>query len=440
MEISLNELLEAREERVRIQNRMREENPHPLICFTMNIAGPTKTSPIIERAFRWGLKELDEKLLKYGVSAKRIDYQKCGPTAYYSVKGGAEEIKNICVGIEESCPMGRLFDMDVIGVDGKKLERESERCCIICNAPGRACAAGRIHSVEELQKKTEELIFGHFIKKDCEKLSDIAKSCLLKEVETTPKPGLVDLSNNGSHSDMTVSTFEKSAEALRSYFYDCADIGIETARSSAEETFVLLRNRGIKAEKEMYEATGGVNTHKGIIYSMGIVLGAIGRLWRAERPIADIEMVFAECSALSKGAAEVDFCNINGSTAGGRMYMLNGQRGIRGEASNGFPSVKNIALPIYESALESGKNQNDAGVLALVHLMANIYDTSVFNRGGEEGVSYVRECAKKAIESDDVIEYAKKMDERFIEKNLSPGGAADLLAITYFIRSVREGF
>lgn len=438
MEITLKEILDAREERVRKQERMQRETNAPLICFTMNIAGPIKTSPSIIRAFRYGLKELERDIKDYKIAAQVTEYEKTGPMCLLSVEGDAEDIKDICIKIEESFPLGRLFDMDVIGVDGKKLERPKERCCIICGKAGRECSAGRLHNVEELQSKTQEIITNHFVRTDSERVAELAKRCLIEEVHTTVKPGLVDLSNNGSHRDMNVQTFEDSANALVDYFGKCVTIGINTAENTPEETFYELRRAGIEAEKTMYNATKGVNTHKGIIYSMGVISGALGRLWKPDNPIASTENILAECSAMTKKAAERDFSDVDGSTAGGRLYLEKGIRGIRGEVAEGFPSVRNIALPIYRSELAKGKNKNDAGVITLLHLIAGIYDTSIYNRGGDEGVKYAQEYAKKLICNTPTQKDIEEMDKAFIEKNFSPGGCADLLAITYFLSSLEN--
>ena len=436
MDITLKEILDAREERVRMQMEMQRENPYPLICFTMNIAGPIKTSPLIIRAFDYGLKELENAIEKYGIAKQITEYKNYGPMSLLSVMADAQDIKDICVRIEESCPLGRLFDMDVIDVDGKKLERKKERCCIICGKAGRTCAAGRLHSVEELQEKTQEIISDHFAKIDAQKFAELARACLIEEVRTTVKPGLVDLSNNGSHSDMNVQTFENSANALVDYFGECVNIGINTAHNTHEDTFYALRKAGIKAEKAMYKATNGVNTHKGIVYSLGVILGAIGRLWKPDSPIAQTDDILAECSAMTKTAVEKDFANIDDSTAGGRLFLKKGIRGIRGEVSGGFPSVKNISLPVYKNELTNGKTKNDAGVITLLHLIANVYDTSIYNRGGDEGVKYAQEYANKLICDTPTINDIKEMDKTFIAKNLSPGGSADLLAITYFLESI----
>ena len=256
---------------------------------------------------------------------------------------------------------------------------------------------------------------------------------------TTPKPGLVDSNNNGSHHDMNVESFKKSAAALYPYFEQCLKIGFEGTEASPDSTFHKLRLAGLEAEKEMYFATNGVNTHKGIIYSMGVLLCTIGKTWSPVNPFSDIDKVFKECSRLVEESVKNDLEAIDKSTAGGRLYLSTGEKGIRGEVSQGFPSVKNISLPVFCKAFEEGKNKNDAGIVALLHLMGSIYDTSVYNRGGEEGVYYAQKYAnkilsQKSFDHGDIL----KMDLDFIKKNLSPGGAADLLAITYFINDLKD--
>ena len=133
MEISLAELLDAREHRVLTQRKIMEKYHHPLICFTMNIAGPVKISPTITRAFNYGIMQLEEQFSEYKILYRLIEYEKSGPVAFFSVGGDAQKIKDICISIEESCPLGRLFDMDVLDVSGIKLERGQERSCIVCH-------------------------------------------------------------------------------------------------------------------------------------------------------------------------------------------------------------------------------------------------------------------------------------------------------------------
>lgn len=440
-EVTLIEILEAREKRVSRQRELLEKYSRPLICFTMNIAGPIKVTPLIERAFSEGLGILESKVPHEKVLLSENAVLPTGCEAFLSVDMDAKELKKICVEIEEEIPLGRLFDMDVLDTDGGKLDRETERGCIVCGKKGRSCSAGRLHNVDELQKVTYEIMHGYFEKADREKISAIAVQSLIDEAETTPKPGLVDMRNDGSHSDMSIDTFIKSANSLYSYFCNCVKTGQETKALPPDEVFALLRKEGIVAEKTMYDATGGVNTHKGAIYSLGIICGAVGRLWSGKEPIAKTEEILSECALLVKESTKKDFEKINSSTAGGRLYKEHGLRGIRGEVADGFPSVSEISLPTYEKAFCDGLSENDAGVLSLLHLIANVDDTTLYNRGGIAGMEFAKNSVREVLEKSPFPDKkeVQELDDRFIEKNLSPGGCADLLAVTYFLHKIKSG-
>ena len=436
--VSLRDILQAREIRVRRQQALLTEYRTPLLCFTMNIAGPVKTTPLIERGFHAGLEALDSRLPQENILLREIRVLPTGCEAYCAISIPAVELKSVCADIEETHPLGRLFDMDVIGTDGTKLERETQRGCIVCGAPGRFCAASRAHSVEQLQRVTAQMLTRYFRSRDQEEIALTAVRSLLDEVHTTPKPGLVDRRNNGSHQDMDIGLFESSAYALRPYFGECVRIGQETARLLPEETFPLLREAGRKAEETMFRATGGVNTHKGAIYTLGILCGSVGRLWSAEKPVADIEKILAECARIVRISVEEDFASAKGSTAGERLYLKYGIRGIRGEMAEGLPSVKHIGLPRLRQFLGEGFSENDAGAYTLLHLIANVADTNLYKRGGEAGARWAAKAARELLAPAQCpgIRQLEALDDGFIARNLSPGGCADLLAATYFLHNV----
>ena len=123
-----------------------------------------------------------------------------------------------------------------------------------------------------------------------------------------------------------------------------------------------------------------------------------------------------------------------GKTAGERLYLQYGIRGIRGEAADGFPSVKNIGLPHFRQARAEGVSQNGAGVLTLLHLIAQVQDTTLYHRGGCDGAQWAAAAAKKLLPCPSNAQIAQ-LDDAFIARNLSPGGCADLLAATYFLHS-----
>ena len=437
MEVSLHQILQAREARARQQQALLGKYRLPLVCFTMNIAGPVKTTPLIARGFYAGLDQLNQQLPFEETCFLKTQELPTGCEAVFAVDAPARELKRICTDIEENHPLGRLFDMDVIDIDGTKLERETQRGCLICGAPGRLCSATRAHSVEQLQAVTTDLLAQYFRRCDPEWIGALATQSLIDEVHTTPKPGLVDRRNNGSHKDMDLALFETSAKALQPYFQRCVEIGQETAALSPEDTFSALREAGIQAEDVMFRATKGVNTHKGAIYVLGLLCGSIGRLWSAEKPVATVDAILEESKNMACDAVQKDFACATGKTAGERLYLQQGIRGIRGEAADGFPSVGNIGLPAFRQALADGLSPNDAGAIALLHLIANAQDTNLYHRGGCDGAQWSAAAAKSLLPHPSNGQIAE-LDDAFIARNLSPGGCADLLAATYFLYSLHK--
>lgn len=440
MEVSLRDILNAREVRVRRQQALLTEYRTPLLCFTMNIAGPVKVTPLIERGFYAGLEILDSRLPKENILFREIRVLPTGCEAYYVISAPALALKSFCADVEEKHPLGRLFDMDVIDTDGTKLERKTERSCMVCGATGRFCAASRAHCVEQLQAVTSQMLMQYFRNPDQEQVALLAVQSLIDEVHTTPKPGLVDRRNNGSHKDMTLALFESSARALQSYFKSCVQIGQETALLPPEETFPLLRAAGLEAEKTMFSTTGGVNTHKGAIYTLGILCGSVGRLWSAEQPIAGSNDILVECANIVRTSVPADLASAKGKTAGEQLYLQQGIRGIRGEIAEGLPSVRNIGLPRFEQFLADSFSQNDAGAYTLLHLIANVADTNLYRRGGEAGAQWAAKAASELLSAVRYpsIRQIEALDDGFIARNLSPGGCADLLAATYFLRKLTQ--
>ena len=441
-EVALPEILASREERAASQAEISARYKTPLVSFTMNIAGPRKNSPLIMRAFNFGIRLIYEK-----IPAQKILYSSVkpelntGPCAIFAVSCDAVQLKEICVEIEERVSFGRLFDIDVIDESLTKLSRKNERGCIVCGASGRYCAAARVHNAEELQTVTERLLTEGLFEADSKKAAALATESLIKEVRTTPKPGLVDLNNNGSHKDLTPELFEKSAYALENYFSECFKIGRAEQKSPYDELFGKLRAAGLNAEKAMYEATDGVNTHKGAVFSFGILLGAIGRLWRADEPVKAESELSAEAGKIA-AAAIADLSSPSGTTAGELMYINLGLFGIRGEAASGFSTVFKTSLPTYRELLAKKRSENEAGAVTLIHLISQTDDTAIYNRGGESGLFFAKNYARDILSDGNIptLRDIEKMDVEFIKRNLSAGGAADLLALTYFIDGLKREF
>lgn len=441
-EVTLAEVLEAREARVRRQDALREQYGAAVVSFTMNIAGPVKDSPLIRRAFRAGIRQLACGLRAWSLEIlhREENLAAAGCEALFAVSGPVGQVKRVCQSIEDGSRLGRLFDMDVISPAGEKLDRSGEeRPCIVCGAAGRGCASRRTHPVVELQNATRSIITEHFSNSDQDLVSRLVTQALLDEVCVTPKPGLVDRANSGSHRDMDIFTFTASAAALWPYWGKCVRIGRETAGEAAEAAFRALRREGQAAERAMFDAAGGVNTHKGAIFTLGLLCGAVGRLWKADAPCRDTAQILDVCAELAQWAFEKDLGEIRAEkiprTAGERLYREQGVTGIRGEAARGLPSVKEIALPVLRKALDAGKSRNDAGAIALLHLIAQVEDTNMIARGGMETARAAQTACAGLLEKNPLpdAEEIAELDREFIRRNLSPGGCADLLAAAFFL-------
>lgn len=255
-----------------------------------------------------------------------------------------------------------------------------------------------------------------------------AHRALLYEVLAAPKPGLVDRFDSGAHEDMDVFTFVDSVEALIPYFYRCTLAGIRHGEPDAS-LFSLLREYGLEAEGKMYEATGGVNTHKGAILSFGLICGAAGLLGRG----ASAEDICLTAGRIGAPLMD-DFRRIDpeGATNGERQYLAAGRTGIRGEAVSGFASVRCVALPVLWESLEKGMSLNDSALRVLMALIAGTEDTALIKRCGDRDVNVYRAEAAEALESEDLKSRLAGLNEKWSKEGISAGGCADLLAISLF--------
>ncbi len=285
-------------------------------------------------------------------------------------------------------------------------------------------------------------------KEYCNYISSMGIKSILYEVASTPKPGLVDRNNPGAHDDMDFFTFLSSASVLNSYFYDCTKAGIEFEGKDYRSLLNNIRPIGIKAEKDMFKATKGVNTHKGIIFSLGIIAAVAGNLFR--KTGKELHSPLEVCNLtklMTKGITkELEDAHIKDNpTYGERLYIKYGIKGIRGEVESGFKTVLEYSFPMFSQLISKGENHiNDILVQILLYLMANTEDSNILGRHNMEILYYSQNQAKKALELGGYFTregkaFVEAMDRDFIEKNISSGGAADLLAITIMLYLLENG-
>lgn len=482
-EVSLPEMLDAREHRQEVQRMLISSHHLPVISFTLNIVGPIKVFPLALRAFHEGVRLIETQChaWKIPVIATHSIESHTGYEYFWAVDRDVRSVKEILCLLEDSVALGRLFDIDVIQPDGQKISRTdlgfAGRKCLICNQDAFVCSRARVHSVKELLEKECQIMGGYFAEQHAKKLSSLSMQALLYEVSVTPKPGLVDRSNTGSHKDMDIFTFEASAVSLNHYFEKFALCGIDNSHEPYSRIFARLRSLGIQAEDTMYKATDNVNTHKGLIFSLAIMNCSLGYMYANRIPYSPENLLDIN----RKLVADVleDFEHVTADSArtnGERLYALYGMKGARGEALSGYGTVLCTALPVMRSCIRKGLSINDAGAITLLHIMAYSEDTNIVNRSSYETMKEIQNALRRKLEGPDMLRpdamglempgpettgpdapgpempelnapglvcqdytaYLEALDRIFIEHNISPGGSADLLALTYFIYLYEE--
>lgn len=417
-EISLEEMLSLREERAALQRELLAGlDKGCLVSLTLNMAGPVKRTPLSDLFFEEGRRRVAAVLEGLGLDWRetRMD-RPAGLTACFSCSGQARQVKELLAGLEEAEPVCRLWDLDVLDRSGGKVSRGDlglpERRCFLCGRPAAQCARSRTHSVEELRRHVDGLLWGWYVDTRARAVGAMAQRALLHEVAVTPKPGLVDRNNSGAHRDMDFFTFLDSACALGGYFAWCARWGLEHPELPPERALPRLRPAGMCAEADMKAATGGVNTHQGAIFSLGLLCAAAGRLLAGEGPRTPAEL---------------------GRTAAAMAGQGTGCAGARREAAEGYARELAALEPLARD-LADGLSWEQGLVNVLLRLLIGAEDTNLLRRGGADGLALVRRRAAELLERGGAAwEGAAELDRLLIGENLSPGGCADLLAVVCFL-------
>lgn len=271
-------------------------------------------------------------------------------------------------------------------------------------------------------------------------IARLATQALQAELDTTPKPGLVDKDNNGAHRDMDYALMQRSIDTLHPYFVKLALLGC----ADALPTHTSIRDVGIEAEKAMLSATNGVNTHKGALFSMGLAVVASAH---EERKIAaNEEQILKERNGgedvlvslqTTIKALAASFPDTNGTHGSKAKLLSKGTTAIKGALDNareGYEMLFAEWLPFY---IERRK-ERDAHTLhkTLLRIMCDLDDTNVIYRTDLATAEEVKQEARALLDNFSKAAL-KDMDRRYTARNISPGGAADMLSLTAFIGSIQ---
>lgn len=287
--------------------------------------------------------------------------------------------------------------------------------------------------------------------KTAEQVAQMATNALLYEVNLYPKPGLVDPIDNGAHHDMDVNTFIRSATALTPSFYQFTLSGLTFSKTAPlTELFEAVRRIGQQAEKDMFAATLGINTHKGAIFSFALFCAGIGYTLNTEKTILPqwteqlTTKTFQTIQAMTIHLDQ-DFQNLDTKpnlTYGEKLYLDYGIKGIRGEAASGYPALQTVGLPFMRQTQEVALQQRLLDLF--LTLLVNTTDSNIIHRSNLATLTAVQKDAAALIAKGGAQKLGRQpfdaMNQAFVKLNISPGGTADLIAASVFFGFLEQLF
>ena len=440
----LQSILEARNQRALFKKQLTQKG-FPCVSLSLNVPGFPKSNSIVQFFFRHCLKDL-----KYFLKSNLIEIQNNDAVEISDDAGDffivpcstgflhLSELKQICEDFEENHPLGRFIDVDLNDDRGNTISSGKSKLCFFCqDKPAIECRCENAHDPEQLRSfmfsKMSEYCRKQRESAIIRQIASFGLKALLYEISLSPKPGLVDKFSNGSHADMNYLTFVDSSVAISGWFNDMVRAGFSFQDDDLTKALPIIRNIGLRMESAMYNATRNINTQKGIIFLMGLSLFASGKLF-SQSDQFETELFRNIIKDICKDLVRKELINSSRSkiSHGEQIFQKYGFGGARGEAESGFRSVFEFGL----SQLTGVAELNDITMIkSFLAIASNNMDTNILYRRGRNVLSDFQLLCKKAVEDFNdknysaVIEFCKS-------ENISPGGSADLLAVTIFVWSV----
>jgi len=403
-------ILDAREARAALIDRMLL-NHQAVVSIKANIPGQAKQVP---EAYL---------LVRYACARFRTDDAQPitlidgpdGPGFLFGYQDkDAEGIKKTACLLEEMDPWGRLIDIDVYGKSGI-LSRPQPRTCLLCDRPAFDCIRNHRHSEDDVKRQVTALIEDRLP----EIVEKVIRESIQAELDLHPKFGLVTPFSTGSHPDMDYTLMKRASETIIPFLEKMFFAG--WGQTDLEVLLPKIRAKGIAAEQAMLESTGGINAYRGLIFSLGLMLASCGySLGRA----GDFSDLFTTVAKMTTGLTTelLSGGNSDGKTAYQRYHIT----GARGEAEQGFPSVREALFHLKTDSWEDRMR-------TLTFLIGRVEDTVLLKRCGSfEKYREVQDTF--ANWKDYSSEALEELTKRCMANRLSFGGSADLLALSIFVR------
>jgi holo-ACP synthase / triphosphoribosyl-dephospho-CoA synthase len=445
MELSkIDKFLLDREKRVELQNKLLKENEkYTLVTVRVNYPGLEKSNFVTDEIHNIISNEIIESNKE--IIVLKEEYKNAeGFISHFLINLEPLAVKKLMVEIEENHILGRCVDIDVytinegkiLGLSRKDLGRQGRKC-FICDLDANICSRSQSHSIEDIKqyfdKKYKDYL-KYLNKREIisSKIANLALKSIIAEVSTHPSFGLVSPLTNGSHKDMDYYTFLDSGFAIAPYLKKMASCGY--SYNYEKDIFKKIRNIGMCAEDEMFKATNGVNTHKGMIFLIGIVVTSLAKAIYSNKKLEEAK----EIIKLMVENILDDFNNIDQKeklTHGERLYVEYGFTGIRGQVKDGLSFIFDDILPDY---INSDLKGNNLYSHTLLKLMSRVDDSTIVYRHNIQTLYKVQKDCKHILSiggmnTEKGRALALELEKDYIDKYISPGGSADLLAVVILL-------
>ncbi|AIO18764.1 2-(5''-triphosphoribosyl)-3'-dephosphocoenzyme-A synthase [Candidatus Izimaplasma bacterium HR1] len=423
----MNEILQAREVRAKhIEDLMIEYPNKTVIILKTNVVGEDK-NPLHLKFMCAFFNDIIFDTFKDKILVNGHQFSEDGNYCFFVVDEIGAMVKIRTIEIEEATPLGRLIDIDVY--HKKSITRQDLSCemrkCLICDNYAHLCARQQKHPQIEIHNKMEEIIH-NFLK---EYVTNITIKAIYSELELYPKFGLVSHIDSGCHNDMDYETFIKSTFAIKKYLIEYVEVGLEK-----EFDPLRLQKIGLRAEKRMYKATKGVNTHKGLIFLLGIFLPALTKTIILNESKAYLKEQIKDITKTIVGDYYSNLESKEELSNADKIFMETGLKGIRGEALEGLELI--FTIPEYKDYDMNITHHN-----YLIHLMSELNDTTIIHKTNQKTLDEVQHSMKEIINNNGYEsnkELVHKISDEYQTKCISPGGSADMLVVKIIYEDLKK--
>ncbi len=414
----------------------------PCLSFNLNIPGFPKSNTTAKSFFRLCLTELKYHLKSHLIEIRvKETVEICDSAGDFFLAPFSEgrlslpEIKQICEDFEENHLLGRFLDVDLNDNQGNIISSGKSKLCFFCKVqPAIECRRLNSHDQEEVRKYMFEQMAEYCrIRKESQfakRLSSFAFRAILSEISLTPKPGLVDKFSHGSHTDMDFQTFINSSAAISGWFEELFNAGLNYTNDDLTKALPVIRNIGLQMESEMFRVTNQVNTQKGIIFLVGLSLFSCGKLY-SEGARFETHLFRSMVKDICKDLVMKELMDTASSknSHGEVVFQKYGFSGARGEAESGFETVFEMGLPQLAGMVHM--NNHDL-TNCFLSIASKNEDTNILYRCGPDVLKAFQKLCKNALDNFNDKNYAA-IGEFCLQKGISPGGSADLLAVSIFL-------